>query len=63
MLATCSTHLACLICSICDRSKEAGWFVLAPPPGRLGDGVEFRIGEGGDGLMARGTLPKGTQRK
>lgn len=32
-------------------------------PGRLGDGVEFRIGEGGDGLMARGTLPKGTQRK
>ncbi|KAL4422681.1 hypothetical protein ABPG75_008878 [Micractinium tetrahymenae] len=30
---------------------------------RLGDGVEFRIGEGSDGLMARGTLPKGTQRK
>lgn len=30
---------------------------------RLGDGVEFRIGEGGDGLMARGALPKGTTRK
>ena len=30
---------------------------------RLGDGFEFRIGEGGEGLMARGTLPKGTQRK
>lgn len=33
------------------------------PPCSLGDGIEFRIGEGGDGLMARGTLPKGTQRK
>lgn len=32
-------------------------------PCRLGDGVEFRIGEGGDGLMARGALPKGTTRK
>lgn len=30
---------------------------------RLGDGVEFRIGEGSDGLMARGALPKGTSRK
>ncbi|PRW32956.1 activating signal cointegrator 1 complex subunit 3 isoform B [Chlorella sorokiniana] len=30
---------------------------------RLGDGVEFRIGEGSEGLMARGTLPKGTSRK
>lgn len=29
----------------------------------LGNGMEFRIGEGGEGLMARGVLPKGTQRK
>ncbi|GAB4820015.1 hypothetical protein N2152v2_007061 [Parachlorella kessleri] len=30
---------------------------------RLGDGVEFRLGDGTDGLMTKGTLPKGTTRK
>jgi hypothetical protein len=29
---------------------------------RLGSGVEFRLGDG-DGLMARGALPKGTTRR
>ena len=34
-----------------------------PPPCRLGDGMEFRIGEGSHGGMVKGSLPKGTSRK
>jgi hypothetical protein len=54
------------MCSLLDsacKPQRLIYMILFVCVCRLGDGFEFRIGEGGEGLMARGTLPKGTQRK